>query len=58
MYTLVLQTEEEFQQLTKMEKEETRVLTITQKEVKQLIEGLRRNQLHNKNRRQIHGRKW
>ena len=58
MCTLVVQTEEEFQQLTEIEKEEAVVLTMTQKEIKQLIEGLSRIWLHNKKERQIYRRKW
>ena len=41
MYTLLVQTEEEFQQLTEIEKEEVVVLfTVSQKETKQLVERL------------------
>ena len=36
MYTLVVHTDKEFQQLTEM-KEEAVVLTVLQKEIKQLI---------------------
>ena len=47
MYNLIVQTEEDFQQLTETEKEQAIVLSILQKEIKQLIEGLNKIQLHN-----------
>ena len=40
MYTLIEQTEEEYWQLTEIEKEEAVVLTISQKMIIQLIKGL------------------
>ena len=55
LYTLVVHTEEEFQQLT--EKEEAVLLTVPQKDAEELLEGLIRIQLHNERRRQIHRRK-
>ena len=56
LYTLVLHTEEEFQQLTEIEKEEAVVLKVSQKHTQELIEGLRRIQLHNEGE-DIHRRK-
>ena len=41
MYTLIVQMEEEYQQLTEKEKEEAEVLTKSQK-IQQLAEGLDR----------------
>ena len=43
MYTVIVQTEEDFQQLTKTEKEQAIVLTVSQKDklIKQLIQGFK-----------------
>ena len=57
MYTLAVQTEEEYQQPTKIAKEEAVMLTLSQKNMRQLIKGLDRIQLYNKERRQIQRRK-
>ena len=42
MYTLIVQTEEEYQQLTEIEKKEALVLTISQEQIKHLVKGLDR----------------
>ena len=47
MYNLIVQTEEDFQQLTGIEKE-VAVIIVSHKETKQLIKGLNRIQIHNK----------
>ena len=52
--TLIVQSEEEYQQLTEVEKEDAVVLKISQKKRRQLIKGIDRTQLCNKKRRQIH----
>ena len=46
--TFDVQTEEEYWQLTDIEKEKAVVLTISQKKIRQLIKGLERIQQHNK----------
>ena len=51
MYTLVIQTEEEFQKLTDRQKEAV-VLILSREAIKHLVEGLSRICLHNKRRRQ------
>ena len=51
MCILVVQIEEEFQQLTEIETEEAVVLTVSQKQIKQFIEGLSRIEIHNRKRR-------
>ena len=51
---VVVQAEAEYQQLNEIEKEAAVLLTVSQ-EIRQLIEALRRIQLHNKRRSQIHG---
>ena len=43
VYTLVAQTDEEFKQLPEVEKKEAVVVTVSQKEIKQLIDGFIRN---------------
>ena len=45
---MIGQTEEEYPQLSEIEKEEAEVLTISQKETRQLIKGLDRIQLHHR----------
>ena len=48
MYTLIVQSEEEYGQLTEIEKEQAVVLTALQKEIRQLVKRLDKIQLHNK----------
>ena len=51
MYTLVVHTEEDYRQLKDIEKVEAVVVTISQKRIQQLVEGLDIIQLQNKGRR-------
>ena len=57
MYPLVVETEVKYQQLTRIEKAETVVLSVSWKEIRQLIERIYSIHLQSKNRRQILRRK-
>ena len=57
MYTLEVWTEEKYQPLTEIEREEAVMLTVSQMQIKCLIEGLSCIHLHNKKGRQKSRRK-
>ena len=54
MYTFIVQTEDEYLHLIKIEKEETIVLNTSQKKIRELTKGLDRIQICNKKKKQIH----